>query len=112
SADITSSADTATLQPSGIGDEEYPTTGYLNIGGNEIVIYTRVADVLTMDRAKLGSTASAHKAQDRVQVVLRYAAADAADIVADLLENYADVPASYITVADWRAETLAFLGTV
>jgi hypothetical protein len=31
----------ATLSPSGIGDDEYDTTGYVNVGGNEVAYYSR-----------------------------------------------------------------------
>lgn len=112
SADITNSATSATLLPSGIGNSEYPASGFLAIGGNEVVSFTRAADVLTIVRAQLGSVASAHKAQDRVQVVLQYIGEDPADIINDLLVNYAGVDPAYITVADWQTETANFLGTV
>lgn len=115
SADITAAATSATLLPSGIGNAEYPLGGndYLCIGGNEIVKYTRSGDTLTFtERGALGSTASTHKAQDRVQVVLRYSALDAAEIIYDLLVGYAGVASSAITLAEWQAETAAFLGNV
>lgn len=113
-ADITASATSASLLPAGIGDDEYPFGGsdYLCIGGNEIVQYSRSGDTLTITRGQLGTTATTHKAQDRVQVVKRYAGEDVADILQDLFENYAGVPASYITIADWQSETATFLGTV
>lgn len=112
-ADISASEGNFTLSPAGIGNTEYPTSGYLCIGGNEVISFTRIGDVVTVTgHSQLGTTATTHKAQDRVQVVLRYAGVDAAVIVDDLLRNYADVPASYITLADWQAETAAFLGTV
>ncbi|WP_193760240.1 hypothetical protein [Bradyrhizobium yuanmingense] len=113
-ADITAGATTATLLPAGIGNAEYPAGGtdYLCIGGNEIVQYTRVGDTLTITRGQLGTTASAHRAQDRVQVVKHFAATDAADILHDLLVNYADVDAGKITLSDWQDETGTFLGNV
>lgn len=112
SADITNSATSATLLPSGIGNSEYPASGYLCIGGNEVVSFTRSGDALTIARGQLGSAAATHKAQDRVQRVLRYSAQDAADIIYDLLTNYADVDPATITLTDWQAETAAFLGNV
>lgn len=39
--DLTDSATTATLTPTGIGNEEYETEGYLNFGGAEIVHFSR-----------------------------------------------------------------------
>jgi hypothetical protein len=113
-SDITASATTATLSPSGIGNAEYPSGGtdYLCIGGNEVVQFSRSGDTLTIVRGQLGTTATTHKAQDRVQFVERFSGVDVADILQNLLENHADVPASYITIADWQAETAAFLGSV
>jgi hypothetical protein len=112
SADITISATSAALLPSGIGNEEYPASGYLNIGGNEIVSFTRSGDALTIVRGQVGTTATTHKAQDRCQLVLRYVGQDVAVIINDLLTTYAGVPSSYITLADWQSETSSFLGTV
>lgn len=111
-ADITNVAGTATLSPTGIGDEEYPASGYANIGGSEIVGFTRSGDVLTITRAQFNTTAQAHSAQDRVQLCLEYDGEDVADIIYDLLTTYANVSTGYITLANWQAETAAFLGTL
>ncbi len=110
-ANITNIATTLTLSPTGIG-AEYPASGLVNIGGTEICSFTRAADVLTITRAQKNTAASAHNAQDRVQLVLQYTAQDAATIIYDLLVTYAGVPSSYITLANWTAETTAFLSTV
>lgn len=112
--DISASATTATLLPAGIGNAEYPSGGtdYLCIGGNEIVQYTRVGDTLTIARGQLGTTASAHRAQDRVQVVKHFASMDAADILADLLINAAGIDASHIPLPVWQDETSTHLGNV
>ncbi|WP_271504232.1 hypothetical protein [Bradyrhizobium sp. CCBAU 11357] len=115
SADITAVTTSIAILPSGIGNAEYPTGGtdYLCIGGNEIVQLTsRVGNTLTVVRGQLGTTATTHKAQDRVQRVLRYSGQDVANIAYDLMVNYAGVPASYINLAEWQAETAAYLGTV
>lgn len=111
-ADITAVATTATLAPSGIGNAEYPASGYLAIGGKEVVTFTRSADTLTIVRAQLNTVGVEHKAQDRVQLILRYAAQDPADIISDLLQTYAGVPSAYVPLTDWQSETAGFLGTV
>lgn len=112
-ADITAVGLTAALLPAGIGNAEYPANGTACIGGREIVNFTRIGDTITLvDRGMHGTLAAAHKAQDRVQIVLRYLALDAANILYDLLTTYADVPTTYITLADWQAETAAFLGSL
>jgi hypothetical protein len=112
SADITAAATSATLLPSGIGAAEYAESGYLCIGGNEVVSFNRSGNALTIVRGQLGTTATTHKAQDRCQTVLRYVGQDVASVVNDLLQNYADVPASYINLTEWLAETATYLGTV
>lgn len=107
-ADIASGAGSLTLSPTGIGNEEYPASGWVAIGGKEIAAFTRSGDTLTLTRGQLGTTAQAHEAQDRVQLVLRYAAEGPADIMRDLLVNYASVPSDYIDLAAWQTEASAF----
>lgn len=107
-AAITDAATSATLSPSGIGDDEYPASGYVCIGGNEVCSFTRSGDALTLTRGQLGTTASAHNGDDRVQLVLRYAAADPADIIYDLLTGYTAITSGMIPLANWQAETAAY----
>jgi hypothetical protein len=112
-ADITSVATTLTLSPAGVGNSEYPASGYLNIGGAEIVSFTRSGDVITITaRGQLGTLAQAHQAQDRAQVVLRYDGDDPADIIYDLMVNYAGIDPAYINLSDWKNETENFLRRV
>jgi hypothetical protein len=109
SADITAAATTAALSPPGIGNAEYPTEGDICIGGREICHFTRVGNALTLTRAQLGTTAVAHSEDDRVQLVLRYDSDDVADILNDLLVNYAGVDPAFIPLTAWKTETGAFL---
>lgn len=111
---ISAAATSATLTPAGIGDEEYPSSGYAAIGGKEIVAFTRTGDVLdlTGGRAQFGTDAVEHDTQDRVQVCLYYEAEDPADIIADLLESYADVDPEWLPVSSWLDETETFLRQV
>lgn len=112
-ADISAAATAFTLSPAGIGNSEYPAAAVAQIGGKEIVQFTRVGDVCTFtERGALDTGSQAHDAQDRVQVVLRYTGVDVATIIKDLLVTYAGVPASYITIATWLTETGSFLGTL
>lgn len=106
---ITAGATAATLTPTGIGNAEYPASGYVAIGGNEICSFTRSGDLLTLGRGFFNTGAQAHAAQDRVQLVLVYDGVDPGDIIRDLLINYAGVPSSYIDQAAWNDETNAFL---
>lgn len=111
-SDITNVATSASLSPAGIGDAEYPASGYAAIGGSEICAFTRSGNTLTLTRAQFNTAAKAHTAQDRVQLCLSYSSEDAADIIADLMINYAAVPSSYVEASSWLAETAAFLGVV
>lgn len=109
---INSSTTSATLSPTGIGNLEYPTSGWLCFGGKEVVAFTRSGDVLTITRGQFGSVAVSHNAGDRAQLVLRYTGNDVADIIYDLLVTYAGIPASYINLAEWQAETAANLNVI
>lgn len=102
----------ATLSPAGIGDLEYPASGWVCLGGKEVCAFTRVGNALTITRGQFGTVASTHDAGDRIQLVLRYTGDDAADIIRDLLVNYADVPAAYIDLDAWQAETAEFLSVI
>jgi hypothetical protein len=108
-ADLTNVATSATLAPSGIGAAEYPASGFVCIGGREVCAFTRVGNVLTLTRGQLGTTAVAHNEEDRVQLVVRHVSADPADIIYDLLVNYAGVDPAFIQLPSWQTETGTFL---
>jgi hypothetical protein len=109
---INNSVGSATLSPTGIGDLEYPASGYVCFGGKEIVAFTRSSDTLTITRAQLGTVAIAHDAGDRAQLVLWYDGDDPADIISDLFQTYAGMPSECIPLADWQAETGANLSVL
>jgi hypothetical protein len=112
SAGITDADAAATLNPSGIGDAEYPSSGYVAIGGKEIAAFTRSGDALTLTRAQFGTTAQAHSTNDRVQLVLRYSAMLPSDIIRNLLVVYAGVPTSYINSSEWNTEVESYYDRV
>lgn len=106
-ANISAVAGSATLSPTGIGDLEYPASGYIAINKEEIA-FTRSSDTLTLTtRGANGTTAAAHEAEDKVQLVLVYSAQEAQDIVSNLLTEYTDLTASNIPTTDWDAEAAA-----
>lgn len=112
--DITNSATSATLTPTGIGDEEYSASGYVAIGGKEVCSFTRSGDVLTLTRGQFNTDAVAHDQNDIVQLCKGFFdganGLDPADILYDLLVNYTTIPVSWITLTDWQAKTEQFLG--
>lgn len=111
-ADISSSATSATLSPSGIGNSDYPSSGYATIGGKEVCAFTRSGDVLTLTRGQYNTDAIAHSGGDRVQVAKEYLAQDPADVLYDLLVNGAGVDASDIPLTEWQDETSNYYGRV
>ena len=105
---------TLELTPTGIGDDEFPTSGYVCIGGNEICSFTRTAgsDSPTAARGQLEHDGKDHDAGERVQLVLRYSGEDVADIIADLLINYAGIQPNYVPLTSWRTKNGTYLNQV
>ena len=109
-APITDVSGTLTLNPLGIGDAQYPASGYVNIGGSEIASFTRVDDTLTLTARGLYNTeAVEHEEEDRVQVCLVYSAVEISEILYDLMTTYGNIPAGYIDFDSWQNETTSFL---
>jgi hypothetical protein len=101
--DDISDADTAfTLNPAGIGDLDYPSSGKIAIGGSEVCGFTRVGDVMTITRAQSGTDASAHEADELVQLVLIFDGESPADIIYDLLTQYTDVDPDWCPLSEWQ----------
>lgn len=94
----------ATLTPPGIGNEDYPASGYVLLG-NELCAFTRSGDVLTLTRGQLGTVAAAHNADSLVQEVYAEVAQKAHDIIYRLLTLFGGISASEIDKAEW--DTLA-----
>lgn len=94
-----------TLAPSGIGDLEYPASGRGCIGGSEIVSFTRSGDAVTLTARgeNLGGVGEDHDEGSKFQLVLEYDGASPSEIVNDLLTNYTNVDASWITLSDWTS---------
>lgn len=103
SADITATDTTFTLSPAGIGNSEYPDSGFATIG-SEIVSFTRVNNAMTIVRGRRGTSAASHSANDTVQVAFTVDRVRADEVIRRLLVNYAKVPASYIPFSEWQAE--------
>ena len=108
---LTDSATSFTINPTNEGDN-YGASGLLNIGGREIVSFTRSGDVFTIVRGQEDTDAVAHDADSRIQECLQYSAQKPGDIIRDLLINYANVPTAYIDQDAWTTETDSFLASV
>jgi hypothetical protein len=113
SADLSSSATSFTLTPTGIGNAEYPASGHVAIGGKEIVSFTRSGDTMTITRAQKNTAAQAFSSQERVQLVLSYSTKTVDFIINDLLQNYTeDFDSSYIPLSTWGFEIETYLNSV
>lgn len=103
---ITNVSGSATLAPTGIGNLEYPASGYIRIE-KEVIAFTRSADTLTLTtRGAYGTTAAAHDAGANVQLCLQYTSESPHDILEDLLVNYAGIPSGYLDLTQWEEEAI------
>lgn len=109
SAGITSGSGSLTLTPAGVGDLEYPASGYGCIG-DEVVAFTRTGDTVTLTgRGQFNTAADAHDAGDTFQLCLHISAMSPDDIL-KLLLSYAGISETeHIDSAQWDAETYSFL---
>ena len=105
---ITETDTQAQLSPSGVGESEYPASGYIRIG-KEVVSFMRSGDTLTIQRGQYGTGPGSHGEGDMAQLCLHYASQKPQEILYDLLRNYAGVPADYLDINQWNAEALDFL---
>lgn len=108
-ADITDTATSATLTPTGIGDDEYPASGKVRIG-KEVIAFSRTGDTLTLDtRGTDGTDPEAHSEGDTVQLCLVYDAKSPDFILEDLLSTYAGIPSEFLDTTQWAAEVASYL---
>lgn len=103
-ADITTAATSFTLSPAGIGNSEYATSGRIRIN-DELIDFTRSADVMTLTRGVGGTTADDHDAEDTVQECKVWTNENVIDITYELLNTYVGINAAYLPLAtDWAVE--------
>ena len=99
-------ATSLTLSPTGIGNDEYPASGFATIG-SEVVSYTRSGDTVTLTgRGLKGTVAASHNAEDTFQQSIVYEDARIDTVIADLLQNYTDIDNTFIPTADYATEAI------
>jgi len=101
-------ATSATLTPSGIGDDEYPASGTVRIN-DELMTFTRSGDDLTLTRATDNTEADDHAADDSVQNCHRWTNTRVDQIIKDMLEDFTNIDPAWIPFADWQAEADSWL---
>jgi hypothetical protein len=102
--DLAAAATSCTLTPAGIGDEEYPASGYVCIG-DEVMAFTRSGDNLSLTRAQWDTEADDHDEQDIVQLCLHYDSELAIAIINDLIVNYSEISEDSVPYETWEANT-------
>lgn len=111
-AAMTTSDMSLTLSPAGIGDLQYPASGFGTIG-SELVQYTRTADAVTiLARAVSGTVLATHSIGDSFQPSFSPRRARLDDVIYDLLVNYAKINAAFIDFPAWQAEVGRWGSTV
>lgn len=101
--DLASNATTFEITPAGIGDLEYPASGFAAIG-NELVQFTRVGDTITLVARGLNGTRVAnHRRSDTFQVTFSPRGQRIDSVIRDILIA-AGVPSGFIPFSDWQAE--------
>lgn len=110
SADISNSATSFTLSPSGVGSQ-YKTSGKCAISG-ELMSYTRSGDTFTVTRGVSNTTAEAHTAEDTVQEVGIFVNEKIQDVVYELFTSYAEISTDYIDKDQWDDEANNYLAGV
>lgn len=108
-ADIAAGAGSATLTPTGIGDQEYSASGTLKIG-KEVFTFTRAGDALTLTaNAQWGTEQNSHDAGDLVQECVTWDGINVIDVVNELIVTGAGIPSAYVPTAEWDNEKLNWL---
>lgn len=103
STDMAVGDTSATLLPVGVG-AQYSAWGRAVIG-SELMDFTRIGDVVTFTaRAVSGTAAASHNAGDVFQPTYSLDGVRLDLALADLLINFAGVPASWVPTAAWAAE--------
>ena len=90
----------------GDGAQYDPTTvdKHIRINDEIMRVDSRATDVLTVTRGQGGTDPAAHEIGDGIQACKTYEDTPVIDVVQDLLENFANIPASFIPYTDWQAE--------
>jgi len=111
-ADVAVDATEFTLTPEGIGDQDYPTSGF-GVLKSEVISFTRSGDVVTIvNRALFNTETKEVKAGTAFQLAIRYENSRVDDLIEDLLTNYTDIDPTFFPTADWATEVGTWANTL
>src|SRR5690606_38786562 len=103
-ADIDTVAMALTLSPAGIGDLQYPASGFACIG-SELVAFTRSGDAVTITQRGVSGTAIAsHSAGDSFQTSFSPRREKLVPVLYALLVDHAGSDPAFIDLTAWNAE--------
>jgi len=102
SADLDGVATSFTLSPVGVGDLEYDASGWIR-SSNEVMSFTRVADVMTVVRGQYTTLSVTHSSGDLVQQC-KYFNDRVDGIVNELLTVGSNINPVFIPLTDWGIE--------
>ncbi len=105
--ELAAGATIATLTPSGAG-AAYAAFGIIR-ASDELMLYTRIDDVLTLTRSVFGTEEENHDADTRVQECVYWDAVNVLDIIYDLLVNHAGINPSFVDLMEWKNESGGWL---
>ena len=109
--DISSTPSSFDLEPAGIGNLEYPTSGYAVIG-KEVVTFTRSGDTITLTgRGQEGTEAKTHKAGDTFQIAKKFTGAFINEVV-DYLLNETEIDPSFFDSSEYADEVSRWAPTL
>lgn len=102
SVDIDNVVTSLTLSPVGVGDLEYDVSGWIRLS-DEVMSFTRVADVMTIVRGQYTTSPTDHSSGDLVQQC-KYFNDRVDSIVNELLTVGSNIDPVFIPLADWGIE--------
>lgn len=98
------------VEPTGIGNEDYPSGSFLVAIGKETMRVTRSGDVFTVTERGVNGVVEDHDQEDGVQLVATFSTMLAHDIIYDLISNYtalgtegSPTGSPYINKAEWNS---------
>ena len=102
---VTAGAGSVTVS-TGDGAQYDPTTvdKHIRINDEIMRVDSRATDVLTVTRAQGGTDAAEHAVGDGIQACKTYEDTPVIDVIQELLEDFANIPSSFIPYTDWEAE--------
>ena len=108
SADINDTVTSIVLEPAGVGDLEYPSSGFISISSEVVEFTLRTSDTLTVVRGARNTAASDHTEGDSAQLCY-VQNNDVNIIVEDILISFAGIEPDFINTTEWQSEVDEYL---